>query len=56
LELALVGSLLFTAFEINQGHDRMANLHFDGGFAVLQEQEVTSHVRLVSKIQELDCQ
>jgi len=44
LELALVGSLLFAAFEINQGHDEAANLHFNGGFAVLQEYTSRLHV------------
>jgi hypothetical protein len=48
-ELALVGSLLFTAFEILQNRDRPANLHFDGGFAVLQEYKSKSHVSLVFK-------
>lgn len=37
LELALIGSLLFTAFEVLCGDDIAALQHFQGGLAILEE-------------------
>jgi len=43
-EVALIGSLLFSGFEVFQGNDQLALKHFEAGLAILQQYKAKSHV------------
>ena len=45
-ELALVGSLIFAAFETLLGNQRMSLMHFEAGLAMLKDFKSRSHVWL----------